>query len=120
MEPSIAPVQAHHAGPAHHPVITRPRQRHDLPAYFVSDSDLEMGASLGNTRCWVTTKGSGDIESLFSTYLGMPVLGAICLRYSGVGHRIIRPGRHEDAFDHPPAYWGDEPEEQAALQARES
>src|SRR5579871_163384 len=120
MEPNIAPVQAHHAGPAHHPVIARPRQRHDLPAYFVSDNDLEMGASLGNTRCWVTTKGNGDIESLFSTSLGMPVMGSICLRYSGVGHRIIRPGRHEDVFNGSPGNGSSPPEEKAAIEARGS
>jgi hypothetical protein len=103
MESSALPSQAHHSGPIRHPVIARPRRRQDLPAYFVPDSDLEMGASLGNTRCWVTTKGSGDIESLFSADLGQTVVGAICLRYSGVGHRIIRPGLHEEpAADNPP------------------
>jgi hypothetical protein len=96
MESHAVPSQAHDAGPARHHVISRPRRRQDLPAYLIPDTDLEMGASLGNTCCWVTTKGSGDIESLFSTHLGKPVIGAICLRYSGVGHRIIRPGRHED------------------------
>ncbi len=119
MEPHAAPVQAHHAGPAHQPVMAKPRHRHDLPTYLVPDSDLEMGASLGNTRCWVTTKGNGDIESLFSTHLGIPVVGAICLRYSGVGHRIIRPGPHEGALDASQAN-GTPPEENAAAQARKS
>ena len=97
MDTPVVPTQVHDAGPARHPVIARPSHRQKLPAYFLPDTDLEMGASLGNTRCWVTLKGNGDIESLFSTHLGQPVVGATCLRYSGVGHRVLRPGRHQDA-----------------------
>ncbi len=98
MESNAVPSQAHDAGPTRHHVVAKPRLRQELPAYFIPDTDLEMGASLGNTRCWATTKGSGDVQSLFSTYLGQNVIGAICLRYSGVGHRIIRPGRHEETI----------------------
>ncbi|HEY7348467.1 MAG TPA: amylo-alpha-1,6-glucosidase [Ktedonobacterales bacterium] len=101
MESHAVPSHAHDAGPLRHHVIPRPRHLEELPAYFVPDTDLEMGASLGNTCCWVTTKGSGDVESLFSRHLGKTVVGSICLRYSGVGHRIIRPGRHEEAADPP-------------------
>ena len=97
MDVTAVPTQAHDAGPARHHVISRAHRPHELPSYFLPDTDLEMGASLGNSRCWVTTKGTGDIESIFSTDLGMNVLGAICLRYSGVGHRIIRPGLHVEA-----------------------
>jgi|GEM_PF-221599 len=97
MDPTALPTQAHDAGPARHHVSSRTLQSNELPSYFIPDTDLEMGASLGNTRCWVTTKGSGDIESIFSNDLGKIVVGAICLRYSGVGHRIVRPGRHEEA-----------------------
>ena len=97
MESSGAiPAQVHDAGPARHHVVSRPRHPDELPSYLIPDTDLEMGASLGNSRCWVTTKGSGDVEGVFSTDLGENVVGAICLRYSGVGHRVIRPGRHED------------------------
>jgi hypothetical protein len=97
MDSAVVPTKVHDAGPARHHVIAQPRHRHDLPVYFIPDTDLEMGSSLGNTRCWLTTKGTGDVESLFSTHLGQAVVGATCLRYSGVGHRIIRPGRHEEA-----------------------
>ena len=95
MDSTALPSQAHDAGPARHRVISKARRPNELPSYFIPDTDLEMGASLGNTCCWVTTKGTGDIESVLSTHLGMSVVGAICLRYSGVGHRIIRPGHHE-------------------------
>ncbi len=98
MEPHAIPAHAHDAAPARHAIVARPRLHDELPAYFLPDHDLEMGASFGNTHCWVTTKGTGDIESLFSTQLGKSVVGAICLRYSGVGHRIIRPGRHDEAL----------------------
>ncbi|HEU5199706.1 MAG TPA: amylo-alpha-1,6-glucosidase, partial [Ktedonobacterales bacterium] len=88
-------VQVHDAGPARQHVIMKARQPEELPCYLVPDTDLEMGASLGNTHCWVTTKGSGDIEGMFSNDLGLNVVGAICLRYSGVGHRVLRMGQHE-------------------------
>jgi hypothetical protein len=45
----------------------------------------------GNSRCWVTTKGTGDIETVFSTFLGQKVLGAICVRYSGSARPLQRP-----------------------------
>lgn len=95
------PSHAHDAGPARHHVICKARSPHELPSYYLPDTDLEMGASLANSSCWLTTKGNGDIESLFSTFLGTQVVGAISVRYSGVGHRIIRPGRHHD----PPAHY---------------
>ncbi len=93
MDSTAVPTKVHDAGPARNTVVARPRHRQELPAYFLPDTDLEMGASLGNTRCWATIKGNGDVESLFSTHLGQVVVGSTCLRYSGVGHRIIRPGR---------------------------
>jgi hypothetical protein len=96
------PAQAHDAGPARHHVICKARTPHELPSYYLSDTDLEMGASLANTSCWLTTKGTGDIESLFSNFLGIQVLGAICVRYAGVGHRIVRPGRHDDDLPQQP------------------
>jgi hypothetical protein len=74
-----------------HPIHFKTRHVDELPSYLVPDSDLEMGASLGNSSCWVTTKGTGDIETIFSTFLGQKVLGALCVRYSGVGRRLQRP-----------------------------
>ena len=34
-----------------HPVLSKTRHVDDLPSYVIPDTDLEMGASLGNTRC---------------------------------------------------------------------
>src|SRR5690348_10862721 len=67
-------------------VLSKTRRVDELPSYCVPDTDLEMGASLGNSSCWITTKGTGDIESVFSTHLGQKVLGALCVRYRVVGH----------------------------------
>jgi glycogen debranching enzyme len=39
----------------------------------------------------VTTKGTGDVETVFSTFLGQKVLNALCVRYYGVGRRLQRP-----------------------------
>jgi glycogen debranching enzyme len=74
-----------------HPVLSMTPHVDELPSYIVPDTDLGMGSSLGNSSCWVTTKGTGDIESVFSTYLGQKVLGAICVRYSGIGRPLQRP-----------------------------
>ncbi|HEX9413542.1 MAG TPA: hypothetical protein VF916_08555, partial [Ktedonobacterales bacterium] len=54
----------------------------ELPCYRVPGDGLEMGASFGNAKCWVTTRGNGDIERLFSVDLGMNVYGALALRYA--------------------------------------
>src|SRR5215469_8082642 len=83
--------EAEESGLGLHPVLSKARHVDELPSYIIPDTDLEMGASLVNSSCWVTTKGTGDIESIFSTFLGQKVLGAICVRYSGVGRRLQRP-----------------------------
>jgi glycogen debranching enzyme len=73
-----------------HPVLSKTRHIDELPSYVVPDTALEMGASFGNSSCWVTTKGTGDIETLFSTYTGEKVTGSICVRYSGIGRPLSR------------------------------
>jgi hypothetical protein len=91
MSTSAVPQEAPEAGLGLHPVLSKTRSVDELPSYVIPDTDLEMGASLGNSSCWVTTKGTGDIESIFSTFLGQKVLGAFCVRYSGTGRRLQRP-----------------------------
>ena len=68
-----------------------------LPTYVVSDDDLEMGASLANATTWINTKGSGAIQDVFSTELGINLCDAIVIKYTGVGHRLVRPGVAHDA-----------------------
>src|SRR5215467_8191369 len=91
MSTSAIPQEAPEAGLGLHPVLSKTRHVDELPSYIIPDTDLEMGASLGNSSCWVTTKGTGDIENVFSTYLGRQVLGAICIRYSGTARPLQRP-----------------------------
>ncbi len=91
METTAVPQETPEATLGLHPVLARARHVDELPSYVVPDTDLEMGASLGNSSCWVTTKGTGDIESVFSTFLGQKVIGALCVRYSGTGRRLQRP-----------------------------
>src|SRR5215469_664414 len=83
--------EAEESGLGLHPVLSKARHVDELPSYVIPDADLEMGSSLGNSRCWVTTKGTGDIETVFSTFLGQKVLGAICVRYSGPARPLQRP-----------------------------
>jgi glycogen debranching enzyme len=56
-----------------------------LPYYQLPGDGLSMGASLGNSHCWITTKGRGDINGFFSTDLGRIVMGAMLVRFSGLG-----------------------------------
>jgi glycogen debranching enzyme len=96
LDTTLTPSFAYEASLAQLP-ISQVRHARELPTYVLADTALEMGASLANSRCWVTTKGTGDIETLFSTFLGLQVIGAICVRYAGPGARIIRPERAEAA-----------------------
>jgi glycogen debranching enzyme len=58
-----------------------------LPSYFLSDHDLAMGPSLGNSALWVTTKNNGVIERVFSTACGESMFGVIGVRFALSGHR---------------------------------
>jgi len=80
----------HPAAPAtSHTVVSHAHRPEDLPCYYLPDSALEMGASLGNSKCWVNTKGDGAIEHLFSTDLGRIVIGTINICYTGIGSRLV-------------------------------
>jgi hypothetical protein len=91
MSTTVLPHKAEDLKPERQPVTSTTREGDKLPSYVLADTELEMGASLGNSSCWVTTKGTGDIESIFSTYLGLKVVGAVCVRYSGIGRRMELP-----------------------------
>lgn len=91
MDVTAVPQETPEAGLAIQPVLSKARHVDELPSYVVPDTNLEMGASLGNSSCWVTTKGTGDIESIFSTFVGKKILGALCVRYSGIGRRLQSP-----------------------------
>jgi hypothetical protein len=56
-----------------------------FPIYRLPRDALSMGASFGNSHCWITTKGQGDIQGFFSTDLGRIVMGAMLVRFSGLG-----------------------------------
>lgn len=63
-----------------------------LPAYRLPGDGLEMGASLSNATCWVQTRGTGDIESLFSVDIGRTVYGAIAVRYASTAYQAAGAG----------------------------
>ncbi len=59
-----------------------------LPFYTLPDDALEMGASLGNHAVWVTSKGTGAIDHMFSVDIGTNLLSTALLRYAGPAHRL--------------------------------
>lgn len=61
-----------------------------LPVYTARGDDLAMGASLGNSELWVTTKGTGAIERVFHAVTGHSVFGAVSIRY-GLGSEALQP-----------------------------
>jgi GH15 family glucan-1,4-alpha-glucosidase len=63
----------------------------------IPDSELVVGSSLGNDKCWVTSKGTGAVQSLFSTDLGRNVFGSFLIRYCSAEHTMIHQGCMEDA-----------------------
>src|SRR5215469_12077332 len=75
---------------ASEPVAPEVQHPDQLPRYTLPDTGLEMGASLGNAKCWVNTKGNGTIEHLFSTDLGQIVMGPMTIRYSSIGSELAR------------------------------
>ena len=68
-----------------------------LPYYTVPDDRLAMGASLGNSSLWVTTKGTGAIERVFSCDIGQSLINAVSIRYAGPG--LYRSGLSADASE---------------------
>jgi hypothetical protein len=73
-----------------------------LPTYQLPGDGLSMGASLGNSHCWITTKGRGEIDGFFSTDLGRIVMGAMLVRFSGLGTKPLITGtfstQRQDAY----------------------
>jgi len=60
-----------------------------LPVYTARGDELAMGASLGNSELWVTTKGTGAIERIFHAATGHSVFGAVSIRY-GFGSEALQ------------------------------
>lgn len=63
--------------------------RKPLPAFHLPDSQLGMGASLGNGAIWINTKNTGVIERVFAVGTGESLIGTISLRY---GSRALPVG----------------------------
>lgn len=57
------------------------QQSDKLTAYIVPESELGMGASLGNSALWINTKGTGAIERVFLNEIAQSLAGTVSLRY---------------------------------------
>lgn len=58
----------------------------------VPDTELVVGSSLGNDKCWATSKGTGATQSIFSIDLGVDVFGSMNVCYCSSDHQIIHQG----------------------------
>lgn len=55
--------------------------RHGIYVYHVRESELAHGTSLGNAKCWATSKATGAVERVFSVDTGMEVFGSLVVGY---------------------------------------
>src|SRR5579864_8681785 len=62
---------------------------HSLPPFIISESNLGMGASLGNSSIWIHTKGTGAIERVFLNDVGESLLGTVSLRYGARARPLV-------------------------------
>jgi Bacterial alpha-L-rhamnosidase 6 hairpin glycosidase domain len=72
-----------------------------LPTYTLSESDLGMGASFGNSALWIHTKGTGAIERVFLNEIGRSLVGAVSVRYGAHARVDLRGGdahRQDETF----------------------
>ncbi len=92
-----------HAGDPARPVLAADGQEPRAPApagiprYLVHGDALAYGASLGNAHCWLTTRGNGSIQDIFSTDLGVAISGAIAVRYGGTDYGLLRASAHGES-----------------------
>lgn len=59
-------------------------------SYQLPDDRVAAGASLGNSAIWTQIKSNGSVERIFSTRLGVNVMGSITIQYAGVGGPLVR------------------------------
>ncbi len=62
----------------------------ELPSFTLSESNLGMGASYGNSALWIHTKGTGAIERIFLNDVGRALVGAVQVRYGARARRLDR------------------------------
>jgi len=75
---------------------SRTALRNGIYTYIVPDTDLSHGSSLGNAHAWATSKGTGAIQSLFSTDVGMEVTGSLVVNLFAPYRDLLRAGRRAD------------------------
>jgi len=71
--------------------------RNGIFTYTIPDTDLAHGTSLGNARAWATSKGTGAIQSLFSTEVGIEVTGSLAIGFFSPYRDLLMYDRDEEA-----------------------
>ncbi len=83
----------------------------ELPSFVLSESDLGMGASLGNGALWVQTKGTGAIESVFLNDIGRSLIGSVSVRFGAHARALNSAPPSTDGKLSDASYIGVYPEE---------
>ncbi len=73
-----------------------------LPPFVISEADLGMGASFGNSALWIHTKGTGAIERIFLNEIGESLVGTFLVSY-GAHARSVSADEHRHPADRPSA-----------------
>lgn len=76
---------------------TQVSMRNGIFTYTIPDTDLAHGTSLGNARAWAASKGTGAIQSLFSTEVGVEVTGSLAIGFFSPYRDLLMYGRDEEA-----------------------
>lgn len=71
-----------------------------LPSFTITESNLGMGASLGNSALWILTKGTGQIERVFLNDAAQSLIGTIGVQYGSLSTPLGALGFSDD--DDPP------------------
>lgn len=64
--------------------------------YHANASGLSHGTSLGNARAWVASKGTGEMESLYSVEIDREATGSMAINYYSSRHEYLYP-EHENS-----------------------
>lgn len=68
--------------------------------YHTGAEGLSHGTSLGNARAWVASKGTGEMESLYSVEIDKEATGSMAINYYSPRHEYLYPEQEKNQAGH--------------------